>query len=183
MSTAITTTAIASTAHRTPVGTLLLDASDTGISRCVFARSRRGPAVDEPPEPARAPTSDAERWLAMAGDELDRYFAGSLRTFTVPVDLGSVPSFDRQVLDALGTVEYGTTTSYGRLAKRIGLGPAAARDVGQALAHNPVLVLVPCHRVVGADGALVGYVGGLSVKRRLLDLESAASTPRLDLLW
>jgi methylated-DNA-[protein]-cysteine S-methyltransferase len=119
----------------------------------------------------------------MATDELDRYFAGELREFTVPVDLGSISPFDHSVLTGLGVVGYGKTTSYGRLATQLGLTPAAARDVGKALGRNPVLVLVPCHRVIGADGSLIGYAAGLRFKRRLLDLESATITPRLELVW
>jgi methylated-DNA-[protein]-cysteine S-methyltransferase len=93
----------------------------------------------------------------------------------VPVDL-RVPPPDRRVLGTLQRdVAYGRTTSYGDLARAAGLPVSAARAVGRALGANPVLVIVPCHRVVGSSGALTGYAAGLPVKRALLDLESAGA--------
>lgn len=107
-----------------------------------------------------------------AVEEITGYLAGAVREFTAPVRLG-VSEFDQRVLAALTErVGYGTTVSYGWLAKEMGLPVTASRAVGKALAGNPVLVLVPCHRVVGASGALTGYAGGLPVKRALLDLET-----------
>ncbi|MDQ3578211.1 MAG: methylated-DNA--[protein]-cysteine S-methyltransferase [Actinomycetota bacterium] len=115
--------------------------------------------------------------------ELNAYFAGDLRRFTVPVDLRYSNAFDRSILTGLSTVDYGETTTYGALARTLNLPTTAARGVGGAMAGNPVLVIVPCHRVLGVDGALVGYAGGLGVKRRLLDLETADRFPQLDLLF
>jgi methylated-DNA-[protein]-cysteine S-methyltransferase len=152
----------------TPIGDLILAATDTGIVSCSFA----------------APTADvdlagelASHWRAQAARELDAYFAGALREFTVPVDLRLASAFDRTVLAGLAEVGYSTTTSYGKLGAALGLPAEAVRGVGAALGHNPVWIIVPCHRVVGADGALTGYAGGLGAKRTLLDLES--DLPRL----
>ncbi len=173
--------AAAMTTHDTEVGTLVLAATDAGLAACSFGGAR--PVTRrlgaEPGTPARSGLHG--RWLDLARQELDEYLAGRLRDFTVPVDLRLASGFDRRVLARLADVGYGSTTSYGALAAILGLPRAAARAVGRAMALNPVLVVVPCHRVVGADGALVGYAGGLPVKRRLLDLESAAASPQLEL--
>jgi methylated-DNA-[protein]-cysteine S-methyltransferase len=95
--------------------------------------------------------------------QLDEYFAGRRRTFDVPLDLRLARGFRRTVLERLRDVGYGTTTSYAGLAARAG-SPAAVRAVGTACATNPVPVVVPCHRVVGSDGSLTGYAGGLQRK-------------------
>ena len=148
--------------HDTPIGPLHLDASPRGLTLLGFSPG----ATDEPRD------DDAERVLDLARREIDAYFAGTLREFTVPVDLDGHPAWDRRVLEGLASVGYGETVSYGKLAAAVGLGPAEARRVGGAMARNPVAVVVPCHRVVGADGSLTGYAGGLERKRALLDLES-----------
>lgn len=104
--------------------------------------------------------------------QLDGYLARQSRTIDVPVDLVLATPFQRVVLDRLATgVPYGTTTSYGRLAADVAR-PLAARAVGAALSANPLCIVLPCHRVVAASGALTGYAGGLTAKRYLLDLES-----------
>ncbi|MFB7243685.1 cysteine methyltransferase [Streptomyces populi] len=103
--------------------------------------------------------------------QLRSYFDGRLTAF----DIEYVPSgsdFQRRVWKALETVPYGTTVSYGEVAARIGASRAAVRAVGTALGANPLLIVRPCHRVIGASGALTGYAGGLERKRQLLDLES-----------
>jgi methylated-DNA-[protein]-cysteine S-methyltransferase len=104
-----------------------------------------------------------------AARELAGYAAGRRRTFTVPVDLDPLAPFQRTVARALQRVPFGETVTYGELARRAGR-PGAARAVGQAMARNPVPLLVPCHRVVSARG-LGGFGGGLALKRRLLALE------------
>jgi methylated-DNA-[protein]-cysteine S-methyltransferase len=107
--------------------------------------------------------------------QLEQYFRGRRRRFDVRVDLALATPFQREVLVVLAEhVPYGGTASYGRLARDVGR-PAAARAVGGALNHNPLCVVLPCHRVVSADGALTGYAGGLDAKRRLLELEAAGS--------
>ena len=105
--------------------------------------------------------------------QLDEYFAGQRREFDIAVELeGS--DFQRAVWAQLREVPFGTTVSYGELAKRIGLEqPDAARDIGTAVGRTPVPIVVPCHRVIGANGDLVGYGGGLERKRTLLELESS----------
>jgi methylated-DNA-[protein]-cysteine S-methyltransferase len=103
-------------------------------------------------------------------EQMAAYFAGDLREFAVPLAPAGTP-WQREVWDALPSVPYGTTLSYGELARRLGR-PAAARAVGAANGRNPISVIVPCHRLVGASGALTGYGGGLDRKRALLRLES-----------
>jgi methylated-DNA-[protein]-cysteine S-methyltransferase len=150
----------------TPIGELFVAASDAGIVSCSFTA------------PAEAHGGElARQWRDQAARELDAYFACELREFTVPVDLRHASEFERTVLGGLTDVGYGATTSYGRLGAALGLPPEAVRGVGAALGRNPVWIIVPCHRVVAADGALTGYAGGLDAKRTLLDLES--DVPRL----
>jgi methylated-DNA-[protein]-cysteine S-methyltransferase len=111
--------------------------------------------------------------------QLAEYLAGERRDFDLPVD-ATGSAFQRQVWDRLGQIPYGTTVSYGELAKEFGAG-ITAQEVGAAVGRNPVSVIIPCHRVVGADGGLTGYAGGLRRKRMLLDLEQdvAGRTARL----
>jgi methylated-DNA-[protein]-cysteine S-methyltransferase len=150
-----------SVVHDTGIGPLHLDASARGLTLLGFS-------------PAEGPDPDADgaRVLDLARREIDAYLEGTLREFTVPVDLTGHPAWDRRVLEQLRSVGYGETTSYGELAAATGLTPAEARRVGGAMARNPVAIVVPCHRVVGADGSLTGYAGGLARKRALLDLEA-----------
>lgn len=163
------------TTHDTPVGRLTLTASDAGLTRCTF-RSVRAPARS-----AAAASAVARGWLDLAHRELDGYFTGDVKTFTVPVDLDRLSWLQRRVLDGLSSVGYGQTTTYGALAAAIGLTEDGPRHVGAAMARNPVLIIIPCHRVLAADGALLGYAGGLPTKRRLLDLEAHDRAPQLDL--
>jgi methylated-DNA-[protein]-cysteine S-methyltransferase len=102
-------------------------------------------------------------------DQLDSYFCGNLTRFDLPLDLAGT-DFQLKVWRALCRIPYGTTCAYGQIAKLLGQ-PGAARAVGLANNHNPVPIIVPCHRVIGADGSLTGYGGGLPRKRKLLDLE------------
>lgn len=146
-------------AHDTPIGPLHLAASPRGLTRLGFVET------DDDHGPVEV--------LDLARRELDAYFAGTLRRFTVPVDLAGHPRFDRRVLAGLDAVGHGETVAYGELAAAVGLAPGDARRVGGAMARNPVAVVVPCHRVVGADGSLTGYAGGLTIKRALIDHESA----------
>ena len=118
-----------------------------------------------------APGARADRAaFASVLAQLGEYFAGARRTFDVPLDLrGS--EFQRAFWAALLEIPYGETASYGEIARRVGR-PGKARAVGRANGSNPIAVIVPCHRVIGADGTLTGYGGGLERKRLLLDLES-----------
>ncbi|QEU96100.1 methylated-DNA--[protein]-cysteine S-methyltransferase [Streptomyces kanamyceticus] len=105
--------------------------------------------------------------------QLRSYFAGSLTHFDIEYATGAGTDFQRKVWEAVDTVPYGTTTTYGRLAEQLGLSRAAVRALGTAIGRNPLLVVRPCHRVIGADGSLTGYAAGLERKRHLLDLETA----------
>lgn len=158
--------------HDTPFGTLALTASADGLTRVRFGAGEVV-ATSDPREAAV---------LDLARRELDRYAAGRLRQFTVPVDLSRVGGEHRTILRVLATeVGHGATTTYGALASRLGLAPDGPRRIGAAMARNPVLVVLPCHRVVGADGRLVGYAGGIAAKRALLDLESRDRAGQLTL--
>jgi methylated-DNA-[protein]-cysteine S-methyltransferase len=109
--------------------------------------------------------------------QLDEYLAGRRRGFELAVDPVLATPFQRAVLDGLGAVRYGATTSYGALAAALGR-PSASRAVGTALGANPLCVVLPCHRVVAASGALTGYAGGLEAKRLLLELEARTARDR-----
>ncbi|MDO9407513.1 methylated-DNA--[protein]-cysteine S-methyltransferase [Patulibacter sp.] len=170
------------TAHRwtttpTPVGTVTLVGTDAGLCGLYMEEHRH-----RPPLPDDAVRDDAAFGDAVA--ELRAYFAGELRDFATPVAVSVGTPFQHRVWDALRTVPYGTTTTYGELAVRLGV-PGGARAVGLANGRNPVSIVVPCHRVIGAAGALTGYGGGVERKRFLLGLEGVvvpgAEVLRLDL--
>jgi methylated-DNA-[protein]-cysteine S-methyltransferase len=168
-----TTTDVTRT-HNTPIGPLRLSASDAGITRVRFPRSR---AV-VPDTHGDDGAGCARQWLDQAVRELDEYLAGTRTRFDVPVDLGRVDGERRTVLEALADgVGHGETTTYGALAAATGLTGDGARRVGVAMARNPVPILIACHRVIGANGSLTGYAGGLEVKRMLLDLEAGDTRP------
>lgn len=154
-----------------PVGPLTIVAED-GQIRCLYMDlQRHRPHDEELGEPDRW-GRDGEPFKA-AADQLDTYFSGELTTFDLPLaPRGS--EFQQRVWAALQEIPYGQTESYGELAERIG-SPAAARAVGLANGKNPIGIIIPCHRVVGSNGNLTGYGGGLDRKRRLLDLELAVS--------
>lgn len=117
--------------------------------------------------PGMAPTA----FLRQVQGQLEAYFAGSLRAFDIPVGLHGT-EFQRQVWEALREIPYGSTCTYGDIAARIGR-PEAVRAVGHAIGQNPVSIIVPCHRVIGKDGGLTGFAGGLAVKKLLLELEGS----------
>jgi methylated-DNA-[protein]-cysteine S-methyltransferase len=102
-------------------------------------------------------------------DELVAYFSGSLRKFTIPVDLSQTSDFTRKVLKATATIPYGETVSYGEIARMIGM-PGATQAVGNALGANPVPIVIPCHRVIRSDGSMGWFTGGPHIKRALLRL-------------
>ena len=152
-----------------PVGPLLVAASDSGVCRISFdadpdehleALARAyGPRVLR----ARGAVDDARR-------QLDEYFEGRRQGFQLDVDTHAVPPFARRVLAELALIPFGETTTYGALAAKVD-APRAARAVGMVMNRNPIPIVLPCHRVVGANGSLTGYGGGLHVKERLLRLE------------
>ena len=112
-----------------------------------------------------------------AVDELAAYFAGALTSFTVPVETPGGSDFERAVWREIALIPYGEMVTYGAIATALG-DPGAARAVGTACNHNPVPVIVPCHRVVGAGGKMVGFGGGIERKRRLLELEARIALER-----
>ena len=112
-----------------------------------------------------------------AGEQLKEYFAGTLTDFTVPVEMRGGSGFERAVWAEIAKIPYGEMWTYGQIAKSLG-DPGAARAVGTACNHNPVPVIVPCHRVVGAGGKMVGFGGGLDRKRKLLELEARVALER-----
>ena len=149
-----------------PVGELLVAATDRGLCRISY----RPEGMDETLARTfgalvlRVPLDDVRR-------ELDEYFEGRRRAFDLPIDLRVAP-FHEAVLAELARVPYGRTETYGVLAAKAGR-PGAARAVGTVINRNPIPIVLPCHRVIGANGSLTGYAGGLDVKRRLLQLEGA----------
>ncbi|WP_379618935.1 methylated-DNA--[protein]-cysteine S-methyltransferase [Pseudonocardia sp. GCM10023141] len=161
------------TTHPTPIGPVTITATENGVTHLRF-RSRR--PLSNPDDHM----SFQAAWMKTVHGkfELDAYFEGTLTRFTVPVDLNRLDAEHRTVLDAVRAIEYGETTTYGALAKQVGLTADGPRRVGVAMARNPVLILVPCHRVLGANGKLTGYAGGLAAKQALLDLEAAGGQPR-----
>lgn len=154
-----------------PIGPINVISTRRSVRRVVFA------------ERAEAPDSCAEsRAIAeRARDQLLEYFARTRRAFDLPLDSGDIGTeFQRGVWDLVGTIAFGETRSYGELGEDLG-SPGAARAVGAANGANPLPILVPCHRVIGADGSLTGYAGGLEVKRWLLEHEG--SLPRREGLF
>ena len=142
-----------------------LDVVARGLDPRAGRRGAQGPAPQAPDKEAEAHAAQAER-------EILEYLAGRRREFTVPLDMANVPPFHGKVLRACRRIPYGKTLTYAALAARAG-SPRAARAVGQAMARNPLALVVPCHRVVAAGGGLGGYGGGLDLKQRLLKLEGA----------
>ena len=153
-----------------PVGELLLAATDRGLCRISFTPEA---ALEDVARSFGLRVLRVPRRLDPARRQLDEYFAGGRSSFDLPVDLAPLGEFQRLVLGELARVPFGEVTTYGALAGRIGR-PRAARAVGGALNRNPVPIVLPCHRVVGASGSLVGYAGGLERKRALLALEGGA---------
>jgi methylated-DNA-[protein]-cysteine S-methyltransferase len=156
----------------TPVGSLLLAATEKGLLRVAYPIEDHTRILDMLAARISPRILAASVRLDPVARELDEYFAGRRRAFDVPVDLRLASGFRRQVLTQLTEIGYGETRSYARVAASAG-SPRAVRAVGSACATNPLPVIVPCHRVVRSDGSLGGYIGGLDVKRTLLDLEAA----------
>ncbi len=156
-----------------PVGDLVLTASETGLTGLYFPTSRHGPASVGPhplsPSPSgRGGTNDL---LNRVEAQLKEYFAGTRTTFELPLEPHGT-DFQLSVWELLRKIPYGVTTSYGELARRLG-DPKATRAVGAANGANPIPIIVPCHRVVGSKGELTGFGGGIERKRWLLEHEGA----------
>ena len=158
--------------YQTPVGWIRLaeNKSATAITHLLYVKepveekaSFAAGSADGPPSPL----------LRQALEELQEYFAGTRRAFTLPLEPAGT-AFEQTVWSALRTIPYGETRSYRQIAQQIGR-PAACRAVGRANGRNPISLFIPCHRVIGADGRLTGYAGGLDAKQRLLELERGGS--------
>lgn len=145
-----------------PIGTLGLTDDGRGLSRVFLRRTGMGENLPEGETPL----------TLQAAAELDEYFSGMRKAFSVPLSPHGTP-FQLAVWQALRAIPYGETRSYGEIAAAVGR-PRAARAVGMANHDNPLLIFTPCHRVVGKNGALTGFACGLEVKRRLLALEAGA---------
>jgi methylated-DNA-[protein]-cysteine S-methyltransferase len=149
-----------------PVGPLLLAASERGLCCLHFYKNQL-------PKPGKNERwIESEEGLQVYKDELNAYFRGELREFTFELDLIGTP-FQKRCWQALCDIPYGTTCSYADLARKVG-SPRGFRAVGRANHTNPVAIVVPCHRVIGANGSLTGYGGGMDVKEKLLRLEGVS---------
>jgi methylated-DNA-[protein]-cysteine S-methyltransferase len=148
-----------STQFSTTVGALTLEGDDFRLTRLGFGASS-------------VPQGDAAS-LSAAAIQLEQYFAGERTEFDLELALQGT-AFERRVWDEVRAIPYGQTATYAEIAARIGR-PGASRAVGRANAWNPIAIVVPCHRVVGSDGSLTGYAGGIEMKRALLDLEAGAA--------
>ena len=151
-----------------PLGPIILAATSQGLAGLWFEGQRHLPAELATPDPW--PTSPDHPVLAETMRQLEEYFAGARTCFEVPLDLNGGTTFQQTVWQALIGIPAGGTASYSDVGRSIG-NPAAVRAVGAAVGRNPVSIIVPCHRVMGADGSLTGYAGGLARKTALLTLE------------
>ena len=149
--------------YESPIGPLLLAGSESGLQLVSFSEGRRARAVN----PEWREDSSA---FAQVMEQLHSYFAGKRTSFELPLVLTGT-EFQNQVWTSLQTIPYGETISYKELAQRVGK-PKAVRAVGAANGANPIPIIIPCHRVIGNDGSLTGFGGGLPLKKKLLQLES-----------
>lgn len=176
---------LASEKIKTPVGLIEIRTSDLGVRNLEIRWNRRSGTAgilrenrkfrvpQEGEQKAATQGGAAARIAAQARRELEEYFAGRRRDFSVPLDMDGT-AFQRKVWKALSEIPYGEVRSYGQIARRVG-NPKASRAVGSANGANPVAIIVPCHRVIAADGSLGGFGGGLPNKNYLLDLEKTHS--------
>lgn len=163
-------------AYRTldsPFGPLLIAATPSGLVRLAFDREDHERVLTELAVTISPRMLQSSQRTDPIARQLDEYFAGERRTFQVPTDLRLVDGFRRIVIANLATIGYGETASYAAVALAAG-SPKAVRAVGSACAHNPVPIVIPCHRVVRSDGSIGQYLGGVEAKAALLALEAAA---------
>jgi methylated-DNA-[protein]-cysteine S-methyltransferase len=161
-------TTLVQTSFESPLGTLIAAATDKGLAGIWFDDQRHLPP--ELTGDAVWRTDDEHPVLKRTVKQLEEYFEGTRTAFDLPLDLSHGTAFQQSVWQALLAIAPGDTASYGEISTRIG-NPAAVRAVGAAVGRNPVSIVVPCHRVMGADGSLTGYAGGLERKTALLTLE------------
>lgn len=148
-------------------------AGEAGIAACTLPQPTAQQALRQV-DPGLALPARGDSLLPRVGKELGRYFAGERVALDFPLDLSGVRPFARRVLLAVARIPYGETRGYGWIAREVGR-PRAARAVGQVMARNPLAPIVPCHRVIGGDGSLTGFGGGLEYKRFLLEMEGAGA--------
>jgi methylated-DNA-[protein]-cysteine S-methyltransferase len=154
----------------TPAGWIGLLGSDRGLSKTTLPQKTKELAGLALGRKLMDPTY-LPQFFAEVVDQIEAYFKGRLTDFRITLDLSGATAFEKQVWEATRTIPYGRTQSYRWVAQRIGK-PLSSRAVGGALGRNPVPIIIPCHRVIGSDGNLRGFGGGLDMKRYLLDLES-----------
>jgi methylated-DNA-[protein]-cysteine S-methyltransferase len=152
-----------------PLGRVLLVAQGGRLTGLYFEGQWDEPDLGRPPGGGRCVHAEDAAVLARAQEQLQEYFQGRRKSFDLPLDLAGTP-FQREVWQALLAIPFGVTSTYGEIARRCGR-PQAVRAVGGAIGRNPVSIVVPCHRVVGSDGSLTGFGGGLPRKRALLGIE------------
>ena len=155
----------------TPLGTLLVAATERGLCRIAYD-AEPDLEVERLAKTFGVRVLRTAKPIDPARRELEEYFGGKRRSFDLPLDVGLVADFNRRVLDELARVPYGEVVTYGQLAARAER-PRAARAVGTVMNRNPIPIVLPCHRVIGANGSLTGYGGGLERKEMLLRLEGA----------
>ena len=155
----------------TPTGRLRIVATERGVCKVTFVEDDYRATQTTEENGATSPKAESLHILQLAARELNEYFAGERKDFTVPLDLAGT-GFQRAVWERLRQVSFGQITSYGDLARALG-SPGASQAVGAANGRNPVAIIVPCHRVVGRDGTLTGYAGGIERKKWLLRHEMA----------
>ncbi|MGH2832764.1 MAG: methylated-DNA--[protein]-cysteine S-methyltransferase [Solirubrobacteraceae bacterium] len=171
MSPVATSETVIATSMDSPVGPLTLRAQNGVLAGVYMHNQRHAPEL-----PAGCVRDDDA--LAHVVEQLNAYFAGTLTEFDLPLRMVTGTEFQQSVWRALTEIPYGETISYGELARRVG-SPGASRAVGLANGRNPIGIIVPCHRVIGANGSLTGYGGGLERKRWLLEHEASVCQPRL----
>lgn len=171
---------IVQTHFQSPLGPMVLAATTQGLAGLWFAGQRHLPAqlMAESTGTSVWPTDPSHPVLQQALQQLTDYFNGKRTPFDVPLDLAGGTAFQQAVWQALLAIPLGTTASYGQISSRIGK-PAAVRAVGAAVGRNPISIIVPCHRVMGSDGSLTGYAGGLGRKTALLALEGVPNVKDL----
>lgn len=157
----------------TPIGSLLLAATKTGLVRVAFESENFDAVLGTLATKISPRILEAPRRLNSVAKQLEEYFAGTRRTFAVPLDYSLSTGFRHTVQQFLPMISYGHTQTYKEVAEAVG-NPKAIRAVGTACATNPLPVVVPCHRVLRSDGSLGGYLGGLEAKTTLLELEKTA---------
>lgn len=154
----------------TPIGQLLVTSSDRGLVRVILPNENRlDPISDRQKHFPNAILLESKERNREVINQLLEYFNGTRKVFSLPIDLRGT-DFQKSVWEAVRKVPYGQTRSYGDIAKAIG-NPRASRAVGAANGANPISIVIPCHRIIGSDGSMTGFGGGIPLKQKLLDLE------------